>query len=145
MVKLTYVLVLGSALAATAFSLEKRPVNQRISGQSASKIQASFSKGLPVQHSFPTYLKSAEGAEIVAAETKKTSFIDSVWNDSTKLFAYLSVWYLGNIYYNIWNKKACIALGKNASGGANAHWALAAVQVYIYIEYIKTKRCSKYQ
>jgi len=30
---------------------------------------------------------------------------------------------------NIFNKKACIALGKDAHGHANAHWALAAVQV----------------
>ena len=43
--------------------------------------------------------------------------------------AYLAVWYLGNIYYNIYNKKACIALGKNAAGASNAHWALSAVQV----------------
>jgi hypothetical protein len=41
----------------------------------------------------------------------------------------LAVWYLGNIYYNIYNKKACIALGKNAAGASNAHWALSAVQV----------------
>ena len=39
------------------------------------------------------------------------------------------MWYLGNIYYNIFNKKACIALGKNAAGASNAHWALSAVQV----------------
>ena len=45
------------------------------------------------------------------------------------LTAYLAVWYLGNIYYNIFNKKACIALGKNAAGASNAHWALSAVQV----------------
>ena len=47
----------------------------------------------------------------------------------TQLTAYLAVWYLGNIYYNIFNKKACIALGKNAAGASNAHWALSAVQV----------------
>ena len=41
----------------------------------------------------------------------------------------MAVWYLGNIYYNIYNKKACIALGKNAAGASNAHWALSAVQV----------------
>ena len=36
------------------------------------------------------------------------------------LSAYLLVWYLGNVYYNIYNKKACIALGKNAAGASNA-------------------------
>ena len=45
------------------------------------------------------------------------------------LSAYLLVWYLGNVYYNIYNKKACIALGKNAAGASNAHWALSAVQL----------------
>jgi hypothetical protein len=130
MVKLTYIIVLGCALAATAFSLEKRPVNQRISGQTGSKLPT-FSKqqSVSLQHSLPTYLKSAEGAEVVATETKKKSVVDLIWNESTKLSFYLAVWYLGNIYYNIYNKKACIALGKNAAGAANAHWALAAVQV----------------
>ena len=50
-------------------------------------------------------------------------------NPDLQLTAYLAVWYLGNIYYNIYNKKACIALGKNAAGASNAHWALSAVQV----------------
>lgn len=48
---------------------------------------------------------------------------------TSQLTAYLAVWYLGNIYYNIYNKKACIALGKNAAGASNAHWAFSAVQV----------------
>ena len=54
--------------------------------------------------------------------------------------AYLAVWYLGNIYYNIYNKKACIALGKNAAGASNAHWALSAVQVKAIVElYVKDR------
>lgn len=79
-----------------------------------------------------TALKATETSlDAVASEPApaKTSFIDSIWNENTKLTAYLAIWYLGNIYYNIYNKKACIALGKNAHGGSNLHWALSAAQV----------------
>lgn len=60
------------------------------------------------------------------ASVRKLSLFSIFQFDVT---AYLAVWYLGNIYYNIYNKKACIALGKNAAGASNAHWALSAVQV----------------
>jgi len=33
--------------------------------------------------------------------------------------------------YNIYNKKACNALGKNSHGGSNLHWALSAVQLMV--------------
>jgi hypothetical protein len=39
---------------------------------------------------------------------------------------------------NIYNKKACIALGKNAAGASNAHWALSALQVGENIAVIHT-------
>jgi len=68
---------------------------------------------------------------VVAAAAPSKSFIDLIWNDNTKLLTYLAVWYLGNIYYNIYNKKACIALGKNAHGSSNAHWALSAAQLLV--------------
>lgn len=64
------------------------------------------------------------------------SFIDLIWNDGTKLTIYLAVWYLGNIYYNIYNKKACIALGKNAHGHSNAHWALSAAQLFVGVLFV---------
>lgn len=32
---------------------------------------------------------------------------------------------------NIYTKKACIALGTNAAGHANAHWTLATAQLFI--------------
>lgn len=93
MVKL--VLLLGCALAATAFSLIDRPVNNRIVGQSGTKL-SQFSNALPI-HNSPSFLKSAESAEIVAAEESKGP-LSFIWNENTKIFFYLGVWYLGNIY-----------------------------------------------
>jgi hypothetical protein len=37
-------------------------------------------------------------AAVPAAPVKKTSIVDMIWNDSTKLTIYLAIWYLGNIY-----------------------------------------------
>lgn len=37
-------------------------------------------------------------AKKVEPAAPNKSFMDSIWNDNTKLMAYLSVWYLGNIY-----------------------------------------------
>lgn len=149
MVKLTYVLLLASGLAATAFSLERARLNN---GQSGAKFNAlrspsaasPSSTAVPMKHSFSTILKSAEDAtpsnpEVVAAAPaveEKKGFLSSIWNENTKLTAYLAVWYLGNIYYNIYNKKACIALGKNASGASNAHWALSALQLLVGVLFV---------
>jgi solute carrier family 35 protein E1 len=74
--------------------------------------------------------------EIVADAAPKKSFIDSIWNEDTKLTAYLTVWYVGNIAYNIYNKKACNALGKDAHGHANAHWTLSAVQLLVGVLFV---------
>jgi len=90
---------------------------------------------LQVAKSSTMALKQSESATIVAAEAK-TSLLDKVWNKNTKLTIYLSIWYLGNIYYNIWNKKACNALGKNALGASNAHWALSAAQLAFGIIFV---------
>lgn len=49
--------------------------------------------------------------------------------DNLKLGLYLVVWYMGNIFYNLFNKYASIALGKDAHGHSNAHWVLSAAQV----------------
>ena len=119
MVKLTNVLVLASGLCATAFSLERARINNNAKITTSIRQTASA----PIVHSSSTFLKAAEeSAEIVAkaksttvVESKK-SFVDMIWNENTKLTIYLAVWYLGNIYYNIYNKRACIALGKNAHG-----------------------------
>jgi len=79
----------------------------------------------------------AAPVEVVAASPPaQKSFVDYIWNDGTKLTIYLAVWYLGNIYYNIYNKKACIALGKNAHGASNAHWALSAVQLLVGVLFV---------
>lgn len=59
-----------------------------------------------------------------------------IWNEKTKLPIYLAVWYIGNIYYNIYNKKACIALGKNAAGASNLHWALSAAQLFVGVLFV---------
>jgi len=91
----------------------------------------------------PTYSPAdmGEGSEneiIAKAATPvaEPSFFDKIWNENTKLFAYLTVWYLGNVGYNIYNKKACIALGKNAEGHSNAHWALSAVQLLVGVLFV---------
>ncbi|KAJ1417574.1 triose-phosphate transporter family-domain-containing protein [Ochromonadaceae sp. CCMP2298] len=90
-------------------------------------------------HSAPSFLKNSEGeADVVAAAVVEApaTLLSKVWNEQTKLGAYLAVWYLGNIYYNIWNKKACIALGKNAHGASNLHWMLSAVQLLVGVLFV---------
>jgi len=129
-------LLLTSCLAATAFSLE-RPVNNRLAASQSATSKIAFQRAstVAVQHNLPTFLKTSESPadSVVAAEPAKKSggLLALLWNDNTKLLTYLAVWYLGNIYYNIYNKKACIALGKNAHGHSNAHWALSAAQLLV--------------
>ena len=118
--------------AAQAFTVASRVQNSRLVQRSGDKV-AVF-PATKVQLSKSTVRMSAAAADIeveVVAKAAPSSngLLDKVWNENTKLGFYLAVWYLGNIYYNIWNKKACIALGKNAAGASNAHWALSAVQV----------------
>jgi solute carrier family 35, member E1 len=135
MVKLINILILASGLAATAFSLQRTSTVNSLSARTSPSI-----------HSSRSVLKSAEdeSADLVASAPKpvapvaekKSSFIDLIWNDGTKLTIYLAVWYLGNIYYNIYNKKACIALGKNAHGHSNAHWALSAAQLLVGVLFV---------
>jgi len=110
----------------TAFSL-----NQRISLNTPLSRGQTHSNAL--QHAQPTLLKTSEviAPEVVASEPKK-----SLISEEVKLAAYLAVWYLGNIYYNIYNKKACNALGKNAHGHSNAHWALSAAQLLVGVLFV---------
>jgi len=79
---------------------------------------------------------SATAIDAVAVEPESKGFIDTIWNENTKLAFYLAVWYAGNIFYNIYNKKACIALGKNAHGGSNLHWALSAIQLFVGVLFV---------
>ena len=95
-------LLLTSCLAATAFSLE-RPTNSiknsRLQTASAAPLKRSAAAA-SFQHSLPTFLKTSESPadSVVAAEPAKASFLSTIWNENTKLLAYLAVWYLGNIY-----------------------------------------------
>ena len=128
-VKMKFLNLLLVVSAAQGFSLGSRVRDSRLQTRSAADSISSFTNKL--QHSTPTYLQQAVSAdvEVVAKAAPSSSLIDKIWNEQTKLGFYLAVWYLGNIYYNIYNKKACIALGKNAAGGSNLHWMLSAVQV----------------
>jgi len=85
-------------------------------------------------HSNPTFLKAEDASVIAAAPAaEKEGFLSP---DNLKLTSYLFVWYLGNVFYNIYNKKACIALGKNAAGHSNAHWALSAIQLFVGVLFV---------
>lgn len=85
-------------------------------------------------HSNPTFLKAEDASVIAAAPAaEKGGFMSP---DNLKLTSYLFVWYLGNVFYNIYNKKACIALGKNAAGHSNAHWALSAIQLFVGVLFV---------
>ena len=102
MVKLTYVLILASGLAATAFSLERTRINRPTSAKIAS-IRKHQAPAIAIEQSSSLVLKSSESdnsAEIVAANAteEKKGFLSTIWNDNTKLTVYLAVWYLGNIY-----------------------------------------------
>eukprot|EP00429_Kryptoperidinium_foliaceum_P087946 CAMPEP_0176186972 /NCGR_PEP_ID=MMETSP0121_2-20121125/2148_1 /TAXON_ID=160619 /ORGANISM="Kryptoperidinium foliaceum, Strain CCMP 1326" /LENGTH=401 /DNA_ID=CAMNT_0017525479 /DNA_START=44 /DNA_END=1249 /DNA_ORIENTATION=- len=135
MVQLTKVLILASGLAATAFSLERARIGSPIN----IKISSLPSPSKPtLQHSALSFLSAtspiSQNAHVVASlepEHQKGGFMSLIWNESTKLSIYLAIWYCGNIYYNIFNKKACNALGKSAHGGSNLHWALSAVQLLV--------------
>lgn len=141
MVKLLHIVTLTSVLAATAFSLERARIstNNKIT---ALKHQNNNNIIIKNNYNRLTTALSSEGTEasgeIVAeaATEEKSGFLSTIWNENTKLMVYLAVWYLGNIYYNIYNKKACIALGKNASGASNAHWALSAVQLLVGVLFV---------
>jgi hypothetical protein len=84
-----------------------------------------------------TSLKMAEGASAeVTASSDAKGALDKIWTPAVKVVTYLTIWYVGNIYYNIYNKKACIALGKNAAGGSNLHWLLSAVQLLVGVLFV---------
>jgi solute carrier family 35 protein E1 len=128
MAGLQLILLISLVSCASAFSLN----NNRVSKPALSKVGNFVGKASPMMMA-----SDAAPVDVVAAkEPPKKSFIDKIWNDQTQLMTYLAVWYMGNIYYNIYNKKACIALGKNASGASNAHWALSAVQLLVGVLFV---------
>jgi len=128
MAGLQLILLISLVSCASAFSLN----NNRVSKPALSKVGNFVGKASPMMMA-----NDAAPVDVVAAkEAPKKSFIDKIWNDQTQLLTYLAVWYMGNIYYNIYNKKACIALGKNASGASNAHWALSAVQLLVGVLFV---------
>lgn len=65
-----------------------------------------------------------------------SAFIDFFLNENVKLCFYLIVWYIGNIYYNLYNKRASIALGKDSYGHSNAHWILSATQLFVGLLFV---------
>ncbi|RYG70026.1 hypothetical protein EON64_01255 [archaeon] len=141
MTKLTnLILILACGLAAAAFSLEKPVRSSRFSTSIA--IRQSKNGRNFAEKTFPfSFALSSEGArsEVVATSTSSSnsgSVLGTIWNENTKLFVYLAVWYLGNIYYNIYNKEACIALGKSVSGRSNLHWALSAFQLMVGVLFV---------
>jgi solute carrier family 35 protein E1 len=88
-------------------------------------------------HSSPMKLQQTEASTIEPSVVAANSGpLSAIWNEKTKLPIYLIVWYVGNIYYNIYNKKACIALGKNAAGASNLHWALSAMQLFVGVLFV---------
>lgn len=143
MVKLAKLLILVSGIAVGAFSLKGAPVN----GALRTKMNSMRTASKPaLEYNTATFLAASATSSLplsgnVAHLTKPEKvepkgFINTIWNDNTKLATYLAVWYIGNTYYNIYNKKACIALGKNPHGGSNLHWGLAAVQLLVGVLFV---------
>jgi len=118
--------LLIACTSSVAFSLKK-----------PTKVAAKTSPSLSI-HSKPTFL-NAEGeanTNVVAAATPAPAKGGLFSADNIAISSYLAVWYLGNVFYNIYNKKACIALGKNAAGVSNAHWALSALQLFVGVLFV---------
>jgi hypothetical protein len=82
----------------------------------------------------PRVIASLQDSASNSQPSISTSSIASMLgNENIKLAFYMAVWYMGNIYYNLFNKYASNALGKDAHGHSNAHWVLSAVQVCILL------------
>jgi hypothetical protein len=67
----------------------------------------------------------------LTCSSKEIGVSSSSFAGRAQVIFYFFVWYLGNVYYNVFNKRACMALGKT-NGHTNAHWTLAAAQVGIW-------------
>jgi len=140
--KFLIVCVASLALVANSFTIDRVTSPTRyLNNLSGLKINnaAGISSARPIHFQAKPLYMTAEGSavsESAAASPEKKSGLAALWNSNTQLAAYLVVWYMGNIYYNIYNKKACIALGKNAAGASNAHWALSAVQLLVGVLFV---------
>lgn len=128
MAPLGLILLIALVSCASSFALN----NNRVSKPALSKVGNIVGKASPLMMA-----SDAAPVDVVASkEQPNKTFLQKIWNDQTQLMTYLAVWYMGNIYYNIYNKKACIALGKNAAGASNAHWALSAVQLLVGVLFV---------
>ena len=131
MVKIINFIVLLTAANAFSFAPQNALVN-RISTR-----QHSLSRGSAT----PLAMSTADSSSaVVVAQADvpaaKNTLLSKIWNEDTKIGFYLFVWYVGNIGYNIYNKKACNALGKDLLGHANAHWALSAFQLFVGVLFV---------
>ncbi|EWM28905.1 hypothetical protein Naga_101190g1, partial [Nannochloropsis gaditana] len=114
----------AGVVLATAFSLQA-PLSSRSTVAPAGKALAFAppkGTGVPApaglvkkENDFSFRLQSVAGGAAAPAP-KKNALLEKVWNENTKLVTYITVWYLGNIWYNIYNKKALNLLGKNGGG-----------------------------
>lgn len=95
----------SGVVLATAFSLQA-PLQARSSAAPAQgkglafappKAAAPAAGVVPVvgKNDFSFRLQSVSGG---AAPAKKEGLLEKVWNEDTKLAAYVGIWYLGNIY-----------------------------------------------
>ena len=90
--------ILALVVFTTAFSLERSVTKQRVSGSHLSKVSPSLSTS-PLRQSSKTALKSTSSDAVLVAENSEKKGLFSIFgNQQVKLFFYLTVWYLGNVY-----------------------------------------------
>lgn len=134
-------------LATEAFSLQSLPTTsskialtkRNPAFISSSAPSAAISKSKPAvvtkPHGDEFAMRMVSASGISGGSDKPVSpiskFISSIWNEQTKLLFYVGVWYMGNIYYNIYNKKAL-----NLLGNGRCHWTLAAVQLLVGVLFV---------
>lgn len=53
---------------------------------------------LPSMSAFPLVPLFTDNINRCRLTTKQQGLLEKVWNDDTKLAAYVGIWYLGNIY-----------------------------------------------
>jgi len=118
-----YAALLILSIVALGSAFHVRPV-----ARSLSNVRTTNQR-LPVLSMSAVASEDMPAVSVVANAGSSKSFLDKIFTEEVKLATYLFVWYLGNVFYNIYNKKACNALGKDSHGHSNAHWALSAFQL----------------
>jgi len=73
------------------------------------------------------------GAPKAAVQEAAKPWYASFWNESVELSVLFGLWYWGNVYYNIYNKKALNLLG-GAKGGLV--WTVSMVQLFIGVLWV---------